>query len=270
MGRAAQAKKARRASPPPVKTSAQAARRSRARKLLLLGTGGPAVLIGIVVAVLLGFRSPSAPPPAKSASVSAADKNAPASLVQAANAVGFSPTTEPGVGQIEAEPASAAQPPSSPNLLPVGSQAPAFTLKGPTGESVSLSQERGKAVLLEFFATWCPHCNAEAPHLRKLSESLPASKYAFVSVNADSEDAASVFAYHRYYGFSFPALLDPGQPAGSFSKQGGPGPVTTKYGVGAYPTFYVIETKGRVAWRSDGEQPDALLHQELVKAANAA
>ena len=82
-------------------------------------------------------------------------------------------------------------------------------------------------MLLEFFATWCPHCQAEAPHLSKLARELKPQGVEFVSVNADSEDAASVFAYHRYFGLPFPSLVDPGQPTGSFTQQGGRGPVST-------------------------------------------
>ena len=89
-----------------------------------------------------------------------------------------------------------------------------------------------------------------------------------MSVNADSEDAASVFAYHRYFGLPFPSLVDPGQPTGSFTQQGGRGPVSTAYNVESYPTFYVINPHGTITWASDGEQPDALLRQLLLKAAN--
>ena len=177
------------------------------------------------------------------------------------------PTTEPGVGQLEDQPASAAHPPSNPNLLRVGSKAPAFTLKTPEGKSVRLTSLRGRTVLLEFFATWCPHCNAEAPHLHDLYASLSKRRYAFVSVNADGEDAASVFAYHRYFGLQFPALLDPSSNPGSFHRSGSAGRVSTRYGVRSYPTFYVLDPTGRIAWRSDGEQPDALLRLELARAA---
>jgi peroxiredoxin len=221
--------------------------------------------VAVVTGVLLATRSTTTPAPA--AHPAAADRDAPPELVRAGNAVGFHPTTEPGVGQVEGKPASAATPPTNPDLLPVGSQAPAFSLKTPQGEKLSLASLRGKAVLLEFFATWCPHCNAEAPHLRQLNASLPKSRYAFVAVNADGEDAASVFAYHRYFGFEFPALLDPSLRPGSFNRPGAPGEVSTRYRVRGYPTFYVIDPHGRITWRSDNEQPDALLRLELAKAA---
>jgi peroxiredoxin len=188
-------------------------------------------------------------------------------LVKAADAVHFRPTTEPGVGLIEKQPAWAGDRTSSPSLLPVGSTAPDLTLKTPEGATVRLSDLRGKAVLLEFFATWCPHCDAEAPHLRALYASLAKSRYAFLSVNADSENAASVFAYHRYLGLRYPTLLDPSSEAGSYYHPGGAGPVTMRYRVRVYPTFYVLDPSGRIVWATDAEQPDALLRRELAMAA---
>jgi peroxiredoxin len=261
VGKAARLKRERKAPPTVGKRKSGAVD----PKLVWLATIGVVVLIGIVAGALLATRTKNAVPPP--APASASDRNAPASLVAAADKVGFRPTTEPGVGQIEDEPASAAKPPANPDLLPVGSQAPAFTLKTPEGDSVSLADFRSKAVLLELFATWCPHCNAEAPHLQALYRSLPRSKYAFVSVNGDGEGAASVYAYHRYFGLSFPALLDPGGQPGSFHQAGSAGQVSTKYRLAYFPTFYVIDPHGRITWRSDGEQPDALLRDELARAA---
>jgi hypothetical protein len=71
-----------------------------------------------------------------------------------------------------------------------------------------------------------------------------------------------VLAYHIWFGLPFPALLDPGSNPGTFHNAGSPGPVSTRYKVRLYPTFYVIDPKGRIAWSATGEQPDAqLLHQ---------
>jgi len=263
MGKAARLKKERRqAAAQPVAPTPAILQRA-----IVFGTAGLVIVAGVAVGILLATRSsPKAPPPA---ATSAADQNAPAALVAAADKVGFHPNVEPGVGKLEGEPASAARPPSNPNLLAVGSKAPAFTLKTPEGKRVSLAGYRGKAVLLEFFATWCPHCDAEAPHLRDLFASRPRSRYALVAVNADGEDAASVYAYDRYFGLASPTLLDPSSQPGSFHNQGAAGPVTTRYQVQAYPTLYVLDRNGRITWRSDGEQPDALLRQELRSAAVA-
>jgi peroxiredoxin len=261
MGKQARLKKERRDAVPPV-----GARPSNAR-WIWVATAAAGATIAIVAGVLAMRASSASPPPA--ASPSASDQNASPELVQAADAVGFKPSTEPGVGVWEDKPASAAKPPRSTALLAPGTAAPQFALSTPQGKTVSLADFRGKTVLLEFFATWCPHCQAEAPHLKTIADSMDASTFAFVSINADSEDAASVFAYHRYFGLPFPSLLDPGSPAGSFHQQGAAGPVTESYGLQAYPTFYVIDARGKVFWATDGEQPDALIRAKLQAAAGA-
>jgi peroxiredoxin len=233
-------------------------------KFVWLATAGLAAAIAAVVIVLVVTRGQ--PSVAAAAAVSAGDRNAPASLVAAANNVGFHPTTEPGVGLIEGQPASAAAAPSNPDLLPVRSVAPGFTLRTPQGHPVSLASYRGKAVLLEFFASWCPHCNAEAPHLAKLARSLQGRGIRVLSVNADGETAPSVFAFHRYYGLPYPALVDPSAEPGSFNSPGAAGKVSSAYRVQSFPTFYAINPSGRIIWRGDGEQPDALLRAWLLEA----
>jgi cytochrome c biogenesis protein CcmG, thiol:disulfide interchange protein DsbE len=223
-----------------------------------------ALLVAAVVGAILAHSSS---PRGHFVTIPKADRNASPTLIRAAEAVGFHPLTTSGAGQIEDEPAAAANPPLTGDLLPVGSTAPVFTARTPTGKVVRLSDLRGKAVLLDFFATWCPHCAAESPHLQKLFASLDPKHVAFVAVDANGEDAPSVFAYHVFYGFGFPAVLDPSGHAVSFPKHGHMGPISKSYKIAEYPTFYVLDPSGRVVWRSDGEQPDALLRHELQLAA---
>ena len=239
------------------------ARGGRARRVALFLTAG-VVALGIVTATLIAVgtaRSPVPEPARARAAAGSADE-----LTNAAEALRFRPSSGAGAGRIQNLPADAQLPPPSPGLLPVGSQSPDFALSTPTGERVQLSDYRGKTVLLEFFATWCPHCQAEAKHLVELHRKLPSTKFAFLSINVDSEDAATVLAYERFYGFPFPALLDPGGLQRGSGREEGPGRVSRQYKVVIYPTFYVIDATGRITWRSDREQPDALLMRELTRA----
>jgi thiol-disulfide isomerase/thioredoxin len=186
-----------------------------------------------------------------------------------AAAVKFHPTLGPAVGRIESLPAIAALHPTSNDLLAAGSIAPQFSLVTPTGAKVGLSDLRGRVVLLEFSATWCPHCQVEAPHLNHLASLFPASRYSFLAVNGDSEDAASVYAFDRYFGVSFMTLLDQTGVPGNFSRRGGLGQVAASYRVAVFPTFYIVSAAGRITWGSKGEQPDALIEKELFKASGA-
>ena len=244
--------------------SAQLERATRTRRIALLATGA-VVVLGVAAVIIATVASREAPV----ATASAAPAGSAEELSKAAAAIGFRPTPAEGIGLVEMMAAEATLPAPSPGLLPVGFKAPDFALLTPLGETVRLSDYRGKTVLLEFFATWCPHCQAEAPHLVRIAASLPASDFAVLGVNTNSEDAASIEAYDRYYGIPYPTLLDPGGRPGSFAEAGSPGHVTLAYRIAIYPTFYVIDPKGRIAWRSDREQPDALLLRELRNASGS-
>ena len=252
------------------------------RRTLIASTGA-VVAAGIAVAIILGTRpsvtglqtSPPAPAAASATSAAgAAPSSSPASpaaasdpLDAAADRVGFHRTTAENVGIVENLPPDTTLLAPSRTMLAVGAAAPDFTLSTARGERVRLSDLRGKTILLEFFATWCPHCQAEVPHLVQLFSTLPTKDFAFLSVNADGEDAPSVHAFDRFFHLPWPTLLDPGTPAGTFNEAGGAGHVTDAYGVALYPSFYIIDGKGRVTWRNDREQPDLLLLQKLHEAA---
>ena len=176
---------------------------------------------------------------------------ADAALVKAANASGFHSTIDSTVGVMENLPAESAHPAANPLLLPMGARAPSFTLQTPTGQRISLQDFNGQTVLLEFFTTGSPACQAEAEHLVAIRAAASVSRFAFVSVNANGEDAGIIYAFDRTLAIPYPTLLDPGEG------------VTKSYAAQTFPTFYIIDRNGMVAWRSDGEQPDALLQKKL-------
>jgi peroxiredoxin len=191
-------------------------------------------------------------------------RKAPQTIDQAIAAVGFHLVTAPGAGKQEDKSLPSPIPASAQGALAPGTEAPAFDLYTPRGKRVSLASMRGKTVLLEFFATWCPHCHAEAPHLKQLYAKLDQGRYAFVGINGDGEDPASVLAYDRFFKLPFPVLLDPNRSdPGSFSHEGSRGPVSLAYKLSLFPTFYMIDPRGRVVWAATGEQPDSLLLHQL-------
>lgn len=71
------------------------------------------------------------------------------------------------------------------DLLAVGTIAPDFTLKDIDGKDVSLSNFRGKQVVLHFWASWCPDCRAEVPEIKAAQAAADPSKVVFVSVSFD-------------------------------------------------------------------------------------
>ena len=116
-----------------------------------------------------------------------------------------------------------------------GFLAPDFTLKSITGETYTLSDLRGQAVVINLWATWCPPCRAEMPALQKMYEEYKAQGLVILAVNSTAQDTASAVApFAAEYGLTFPILLD---DAGS---------VTNAYQVRSLPSSYFIDRKGIV------------------------
>jgi peroxiredoxin len=119
------------------------------------------------------------------------------------------------------------------------SRAPDFSLQTPDGETVTLAALRGKVVLLNFWATWCPPCKAEMPDLNNLHRKY-AAEHDFVVLGVDfEEDAETVQPFLQQYRLIFPVVLDRD------------GRVTTKlFGVRPLPTTFIIDREGfvRDAW----------------------
>ena len=108
-----------------------------------------------------------------------------------------------------------------------------------TQASLTLSELKGKAVLLNFWATWCPPCRDEMPSMEALYQRYKDSGLEIVAVNV-REDSARVQAFMASYRLSFPAVLD------------ADGRVSTVYGVRALPTSFLINKEGKIVARLVG------------------
>lgn len=119
--------------------------------------------------------------------------------------------------------------------------APDFSLADMDGERHALSDYRGKVVMLNFWATWCPPCRREIPSMESIYRDLGRSGFMVLAVN-EFEDPDHVFAYTGQLSVfpSFPILFD------RDSK------VSQSYGVKGLPTTLLIDKQGRIVYRAVG------------------
>ena len=90
-----------------------------------------------------------------------------------------------------------------------GPVAPDFTLTGLDGRQVSLSDHKGKVVILNIWATWCPPCIAEAPSLDKFYKMMKDEDFELLAVSIDEDGERAVKPFMEKQKLSFPVLLDP-------------------------------------------------------------
>ncbi len=156
-------------------------------------------------------------------------------------------TPPPGAKRVESFRDGAAA-----DLGKVDAEAPDFTLERIVGDSVQLSQLRGKVVLLDFWATWCAPCRYDMPHVQALYEELGERGLAVFGVSSEPRERAQ--AYLDQNGFTFPSLIDGGMRAAAL------------YQIHAIPTFIVVDRRGRIAAYMQGTRT----REELRKAVLAA
>jgi len=115
----------------------------------------------------------------------------------------------------------------------VGKPAPSFTLLNMNGRNVSIASLRGKVVLINFWATWCPPCKDEIPSLNALYEKYRGRDFVLLAVSTDSS-REDVEKFMKKYGVKFMVLLD------------GDSRVMRQYRVFSLPMSFLIDRKGRV------------------------
>ncbi len=134
----------------------------------------------------------------------------------------------------------------------VGAAGPDFSLPSVDGNSYSLSAEKGKVVVLEFIATWCPHCQADAPMMNQLEAAYKSKSVQIFGINATPQGhtrsgpaAMSDLQWFKdTYSVTFPLLFDSELKSAN------------DYGVSFYPSIYIVDQQGKVAFQPpDNELP---------------
>ncbi|PLR82462.1 alkyl hydroperoxide reductase [Bacillus canaveralius] len=137
------------------------------------------------------------------------------------------------------------QPDNLPGLK-MGVKAPDFELTALTGEKVQLSDYKGKKVMLNFWATWCPPCKAEMPAMEKFYRDMK-DEIAVLAVNIDPKNDVKGFAEEK--GVTFTILLDDQEE------------VSKIYQIISIPTTYYIDEAGIVQSKHIGAMTQEQMNQ---------
>ena len=113
--------------------------------------------------------------------------------------------------------------------------APDFTLRTMNGPNLRLAEQRGRVVMVNFWATWCGPCRQEMPQLNRLYEKYKSSGFVLLGVNVD-DDVAKAAELAAKLGVTFPVLLDTEKT------------VSKLYDVSTMPSTMIIDREGKVRY----------------------
>ncbi len=174
-----------------------------------------------------------------------------------------SPTLTTGTGTQQQNPGQVD--PANPPKLAEGTPAPDFTLPGVDGNTYKLSDYRGKVVLLEFMAPWCPHCQADAPIFNQVAQNFQGQDVQVLAVSATTENKDrngpismnDMTWFRDQFGVTHPLLFD--QSVAS----------AQAYQVYYYPTVYIVDKEGKIAKFVLSEQGNPLTVERLTNEINS-
>ena len=127
-----------------------------------------------------------------------------------------------------------------------------FTFKDIHGKSFALSDYKGKVVLLDFWATWCPPCRKEIPGFIDLYNSYRSRGFMVISVSMD-DSTSDIKKFARRFKMNYPILLGAGRDD-----------LEPAFGSLPLPTAFVIARDGRICGKHDGLTPKEQFEREIV------
>lgn len=127
------------------------------------------------------------------------------------------------------------------DALPERPTAPEFDLVGHDGKRIRLSDFRGRPVIVNFWATWCPPCRAEMPSMQRAWKQVRKEGIALIAINV-GESAGEIERFLDQVQVDFPLPMD----ASSRVVQAWP--------VRGLPTTFVVDPEGRLAYKAAGER----------------
>ena len=162
-----------------------------------------------------------------------------------------------GVSRVQAEPLMRQDEVES--FTRVGQQMPAFSVRLLEGAKFSINDLKGKVVLVNFWATWCPPCLVEMPRLEKeVWQKYKSADFLMVAI-AREQTEQEITDFRREHRFSFPMATDPERE------------VFKLFGTGGIPRSYVVDADGQIVFQSIGYEPEEfnemkrLIQKELAK-----
>ncbi len=135
----------------------------------------------------------------------------------------------------------------------VGRSAPALQVTDIQGKAISLAELKGKTVLLDFWTTWCPPCQADAPSIDKLNQKYGDKNLTIVGISVN-EDREIVEKYLKKHPHSYSVVLS--------SENQMPRP----YQIGVFPTYLIIGPDGTLMTAEEGDKGFGKLRKDLQKA----